>query len=249
MIRTARSLASVLSTFCFLPCAVVFYIVFKNYLPNFFCLITPKRSMMLKKLAASTLYAFRQPASNICLCQSLKFKKIKLEIDNDMPTKNKYRPKTVPQPKITLLGPDKDISVVTMDVASKMCERRGLKLVKIIDIDTKTQRPVYKMMTSNQFLKEDKIHQIKDEKKLNKLKGEKTALISCRIGQGDLDSKINNFRKWLIKMHEVRITVTGDTANEIADEIIKMTQDCSRVVQRREKGDFVKFQLLPPKKT
>lgn len=205
--------------------------------------------MMLKRLTASTLYAFRQPASNVCLCQSLNFKKNKLEIDNDIPTKNKYRPKTVPQLKITLLGPDKDISVVTMDVASKMSERRGLKLVKIIDIDTKTQRPVYKMMTSNQFLKEDKIHQNKDEKNLNKLKGEKTALINCRIGRGDLESKVNNFKKWLTKLHEVRITVTGDTANEIADEIIKMTQDCSRVVQRREKDDSVKFQLLPPKKT
>lgn len=202
---------------------------------------------MLKKLTASALYTFRQPASNVCLCQSLKFKKSKLEVDNDIPTKNKYRPKTVPQPKITLLGPEKDLSVVTMDVASKMCERRGLKLVKIIDIDTKTQRPVYKMMTSKQFLKEDKIHQNKNEKN-NKLKGEKTALISCRIGRCDLESKVNNFRKWLIKLHEIRITVTGDTANEIADEIINMTQDCSRVVQRREKGDSVKFHLLPPKK-
>lgn len=211
--------------------------------------------MMLNRLAASAFYTLRrpinrQPASNICFCQSLKFKKNKLEIDNDVTAANKYRSKTVKQPKITLLGTENDISVVTMDVASKMCERRGLKLVKIIDLDTKTQRPVYKMMTSNQFLKEDnKTNQNKNEKNLNQLKGEKTALINCRIGRGDLESKVNNFRKWLIKLHEVRVTITGDTANEIADEIIKMTQDCSRVVQRREKDDSVKFQLLPPKRT
>lgn len=211
--------------------------------------------MMLNRLAASAFYAFRhpvnrQPVSNVCFCQSLKFKKNKLEIDNDVTATNKYRPKTVRQPKITLLGTEKDIFVVTIDVATKMCERRGLRLVKIIDLDTKTQRPVYKMMTSNQFLKEDtKTNQNKDEKNLNQLKGEKTALINCRIGRSDLESKVNNFRKWLIKLHEVRVTITGDTANEIADEIIKMTQDCSRVVQRREKGDSVKFQLLPPKQT
>ncbi|XP_015365487.1 PREDICTED: translation initiation factor IF-3, mitochondrial-like [Diuraphis noxia] len=209
---------------------------------------------MLKRFATSSLYAIRlpinwQPTSNVCLCRSLEFKKNRLEIDNEGALK-KTRPKTVPLPKITLLGPEKDISVVTMDVASKMCERRGLKLVKIIDIDTKTQRPVYQMMTPNQFLKEDqKSHQKKDEKNHNQLKGEKTVLINCRIGQSDLESKVNNIRKWLSKMYEVRVTVTGDTANEVADEVIKMTQECSRVVQRREKGDSVKFQLLPPKKS
>lgn len=209
--------------------------------------------MMLKRLT-SAVYAFRQPvnlqsACNICFCQSLEFKRNKLEAENE-DTTPKVRPKTVPQPKITLLGPNKDLSVVTMDVASKMCERRGLKLVKIIDLDTKTHRPVYQMMTANEYLKEDsRNHQNKDEKNLNKLKGEKTALINCRIGQSDLESKVNNFRKWLSKMHEVRVTVTGDTANEIADKILKMTEDCSRVVQKREKGDSIRFQLLPPKKT
>lgn len=209
---------------------------------------------MLKILADNTLHAFRhpnhwQPAYNVCLCQSRGFKKSKLEAEDESAVK-KLRPKTVRQPKITLLGPEKDVSIVTIDVASKMCERRGLKLIKIIDIDNKTQRPVYQMMTTNQFLKEDhKNFQKKEETNINKLKGEKTALINCRIGQSDLESKVNNFRKWLGKMHEVRVTVTGDTANEIADEIIKMTQECSRVVQKREKGDTVKFQLLPPKKT
>ncbi|XP_022171660.1 uncharacterized protein LOC111034662 [Myzus persicae] len=209
---------------------------------------------MIKRFAASTLYAIRlpinwQPASNVCLCRSLEFKKSRSEIDNEGALK-KIRPKTVPLPKITLLGLEKDVSVVTMDVASKMCERRGLKLVKIIDIDTKTQRPVYQMMTANQFLKEDhKSHQKKDEKNQNQLKGEKTVLINCRIGQSDLESKVNNIRKWLSKMHEVRVSVTGDTANQVADEVIKMTQEYSRIVQRREKGDTVKFQLLPPKKS
>jgi translation initiation factor IF-3 len=208
---------------------------------------------MIKRIATIALFVFRpqmiyQSAANICFCRSLAFKKNKIEISHDDKLTKKIRPKTVPVPKITLLGPEKDISVVTMDVATKMCERRGLKLVKIIDIDTKTHRPVYQMMTANQFLKEDsKNHQNKDEKIPKKSKSVKTSLINCRIGQADLESKVNNFCKWLNKMHEVRVTITGDTANEIADEIIKKTQECSRVVQRREKGDSVKFQLLPLK--
>lgn len=211
---------------------------------------------MIKNLAANALFAFRQPVKwqpvfNVCFCKSLRFKQNKFEIDNNggVMTK-KPRPKTVPLPKITLLGPDNDLSVVTMDVATKMSERRGLKLVKIIDIDTKTQRPVYQMMTTSQFAKGDrKSDQKKDEKNRSKLKTEKTALINCRIGEADLESKVNHFRKWLKKMHEVRVTVSGDSANEVADKIIKMSEDCSRVVQRREKGDTIKFQLLPPKPT
>lgn len=213
---------------------------------------------MIKTLVASAVVAFRQPAwtrqpaSNVCLCKSLGFKMVKSEIDDTGPAVKKPRPKTVPQPKITLLGPDKELSVVTMDVAAKMSERRGLKLVKIIDIDTKTQRPVYQMMTAAQFLEEEgKSKSNKDGEKVHskKSKSEKTALIHCRIGEADLESKIKNFHKWLNKMHEVRVTVSGDTANEIADKIIEMTQECSKVVQRREKGDSVKFQLLPQKKT
>jgi len=190
------------------------------------------------------------------MCLTLGFKKNQLEINDDSLTAKPYMPKTARQLKITLLGPDKDVSVVTLDVANKMCERRSMKLVKIIDVDTKTQRPVYQMMTANQFLQEESIGKsrsanVNDGKNVatKKTKNEKTALINCRIGRGDLESKVNNFHKWLSKSHEVRVTVTGDMANDVADEIIKMTQDYSRVVQRREKGDSVKFQLLPPKNT
>lgn len=218
---------------------------------------------MLQRFSATVLYALGghrsvnwQPVSNVCMCLTLGFKKNQSEINEDSLTAKPYRPKTARQPKITLLGPDKDVSVVTLDVANKICERRAMKLVKIIDVDTKTQRPVYQMMTANQFLQEEGIGKssstsINDKNNVatNKPKSEKTALINCRIGRGDLESKINNFRKWLSKSHEVRVTVTGDTANDVADEIVKMTYDYSRVVQRREKGDSVKFQLLPPKKT
>lgn len=163
----------------------------------------------------------------------------------------KLRPKTVPVPKITLLGLDRELSVVTMDVAAKICERRGLKLVKIVDIDTKTRRPVYRMLTAAEFIDEDGKSKPNDENGQKdrgvKSKSEKTALVNCRIGEGDLESKVKNFCKWLQKMHEVRVTVSGSTANEIADKIIESTQEYSKVVQRREKGDSVKFQLLPIK--
>lgn len=62
-------------------------------------------------------------------------------------------PKTVPlsknpkhktSPRITLLSGDDKIEITTLDQAKKIAERRQLKLVSILDIDTKTSRPVYK---------------------------------------------------------------------------------------------------------
>lgn len=52
------------------------------------------------------------------------------------------KPKTAP--KITLVGPDHSVSIMNLDEAQKISKRRDLKLVKVVDLDLKTQRPVYK---------------------------------------------------------------------------------------------------------
>lgn len=52
------------------------------------------------------------------------------------------KPKTAP--KITLIAQDQSVQVVNLDEAQRISKRRDLKLVKIIDLDLKTQRPVYK---------------------------------------------------------------------------------------------------------
>ncbi|XP_050440670.1 translation initiation factor IF-3-like [Adelges cooleyi] len=261
MIRNFRSLSALQYVAQCTPCC--YENTFLIFILNSICLLyifikVPK--MSLKHFANAALTVLRhqvmysQPVRNVCQCQILGFKKNDLKttsatMDNEETLKKK-RPKTAPIPKITLIDPDHKLSIVTLDEAAKLCDRRGLKLVKIVDLDTKTQRPVFKMMTANQFVNEDKDKRVrKEEKKTNELKGEKTAIISSRIGQGDLDSKVKNVRKWLCKMYEVRITITGETADDIADNVIKMTEGFSRVVQRRKKGDSVKFQLLPPKQT
>lgn len=58
------------------------------------------------------------------------------------PSKN---PKFKTSPRITLLSSaDSKIEITTLDQAKKIAERRQLKLVSILDFDTKTSRPVYK---------------------------------------------------------------------------------------------------------
>lgn len=55
--------------------------------------------------------------------------------------------KSKPAPKITLVGSDQSVSIVSLDEAQKISKRRDLKLVKIVDSDMKTQRPVYKCVS------------------------------------------------------------------------------------------------------
>lgn len=52
-------------------------------------------------------------------------------------------PKHKTSPRITLLTENK-IEITTLDQARKIAERRQLKLVSIVDFDTKTSRAVYK---------------------------------------------------------------------------------------------------------
>lgn len=57
------------------------------------------------------------------------------------PSKN---PKHKTSPRITLVSPEDKIEITTLDQARKIAERRQLKLVSILDYDTKTSRPLYK---------------------------------------------------------------------------------------------------------
>lgn len=53
-------------------------------------------------------------------------------------------PKHKTSPKVTLISPEDKIEITTLDQAKKIAERRQLKLVSIMDFDTKTNRAVYK---------------------------------------------------------------------------------------------------------
>lgn len=60
------------------------------------------------------------------------------KVDESLPRKPRL------SPKITLISEANKIEIMTLDAAKKLSTRRDLKLVKIMDLDTKTQRSVYK---------------------------------------------------------------------------------------------------------
>ncbi|XP_058459328.1 translation initiation factor IF-3, mitochondrial [Malaya genurostris] len=153
--------------------------------------------------------------------------------------------------KITLVGTDETVTIVSIDEAQKISKRRDLKLVKIIDLDIKTHRPVYKLMTSAEFLTEDlKRRQKKNMNREEKsIKGNKLLSISARITNHDLNSKCQNVMKWLKKNYEVRVVVSGDgdkTKQEaVAARFEETIKGIGKIVQQRFSENNLRFTILP----
>jgi translation initiation factor IF-3 len=66
-------------------------------------------------------------------------------VKDEAPATAKKSSKEASSPKITLID-DQKIEIVSLEAAKKLSKRRDLKLVKVIDLDAKTQRAVYKLM-------------------------------------------------------------------------------------------------------
>jgi translation initiation factor IF-3 len=130
------------------------------------------------------------------------------------PTATTRKHKSDSGPIITLIGTDNNPSVVPLSDAEKIAKRRDLKLVRIVDLDTKTQRPIYQLMTGAQYYTEDrKLRKEKSAKKGSGFKGDKLVTLSHRITPHDISSKLKNVTKWLSKTYEVRVVINGDNGN------------------------------------
>ncbi|XP_029174571.1 uncharacterized protein LOC114943158 isoform X2 [Nylanderia fulva] len=130
-------------------------------------------------------------------------------------TEKKQRPKTVPVPKITLLSPDDRMTVTVLEEAQRLAKRRKFVLVKISDLDSKTQRPVYKLTSSILDKEEDVTENVEaDGKDKQRFKETKIFFISAKIAENDLLTKTKNMVKLLEKEHKVKIVITLDGISE-----------------------------------
>lgn len=121
--------------------------------------------------------------------------------------------KTAVIPKITLVQGD-IVSITTLEEAQKLSKRRDLKLVKIVDEDTKTQRPIYKLMTANEYHAEDlKQREQKKKSKEGAIKGEKLIIFNYNIAKHDVETNMKKILKWVEKLYEVRVVINGDASN------------------------------------
>ncbi|XP_011637284.1 uncharacterized protein LOC105427315 [Pogonomyrmex barbatus] len=133
------------------------------------------------------------------------------ELDN---TVKKPRPKTVPVPKITLVSPDNSITVTVLEEAQRLAKRRNFTLVKVSDLENKTQRPLYKLVNSTDILeKTDTIEATQDADETIQIKSNKyTKLlyVSAKIAEHDLRTKMKNLVKLLIKGYKTKVIITLD---------------------------------------
>ncbi|KAF7273962.1 mitochondrial translation initiation factor 3 [Rhynchophorus ferrugineus] len=159
--------------------------------------------------------------------------------------------KTPILPKITLVHSN-GMEITTLEEAQKVAKRRDLKLVKLIDADTKTQRPIYKLMTGTEYYREDLKQREHKKSQKSGFKGEKVLMIGHNISEHDLKIHINKILKWIEKRCEVKVVLNSDKdhikkAEDIYSYMENSLRDYGRVVQMRKKGSDIKFQVLPPK--
>ncbi|XP_017039223.1 translation initiation factor IF-3 [Drosophila ficusphila] len=169
-------------------------------------------------------------------------------------TKDTRNPKA-PTQKITLIQQNQSMSITTLEEAQKLAKRRELHLLRLEQSDAKTGRPMFKLVTSAEMLSDDSDQSKSSNEKGKEKKSEKSLTIGARITEHDLSSRLKNISKWLAKRHEVRILIQGNasgsdesSAERIVKAIelaIKEPQVIGRIVQKRSKGAFVKFSILP----
>ncbi|KAL5288788.1 HRASLS family protein [Megaselia abdita] len=154
--------------------------------------------------------------------------------------------------KVTLLGTNNATTITSLEEAQKISKRRNLKLVQVQEFDSKTHRPVYKLLSQAELLvKED----LKKSNQNQQKKSEKMLTVGSRIGDNDLNSRLKNIVKWLGKQHEVRVLIEGkandiencDKIVEKMEQAIKEPELVGKIVQKRTKGNNYKFSIVPVK--
>lgn len=147
--------------------------------------------------------------------------------DDDV--KKPPRPKTVPVPRITLVSPDNSTTVTVLEEAQRLAKRRNLTLIKVSDLEAKSQRPIYKLVSSTGILEEfDEDTKDAETDRRDKIVQKDTKLfyISAKITEHDLQTKTKNVLRQLTKRHKVKIVITLDGADGVSSVILPSIPLC-----------------------
>lgn len=110
-----------------------------------------------------------------------------------------------------------------------------------------------RLMTGTEYHAEEikRREEKKESRKEQHIKAEKLLTLSSKISDHDLQSKIAKVVKWIEKLHEVRVVVSGgESEMQKMEKIAAMIEEeatkvAGRSVQKRIKNGEIKFSLLP----
>lgn len=133
----------------------------------------------------------------------------------------------ITSPEVRVIGPDDGmLGVLTIEEALQKADEAGLDL---IEVSPKAEPPVCRIMDFGSF-KYQKEKEIKKQRAQSKEVEVKGIRLSLRIGEGDLNIRLEQAKKFLEKGNKVRIEIIlrgrekahGERAVEIANRFHKM---------------------------
>lgn len=132
------------------------------------------------------------------------------EKDPNAPQTKPKKQNPLTSPEITLVSGD-EVCKISLVEAEKLSKRRKLKLVRVLDYDTKTERPLYKLMSTLEYFEEEKRSKSKKAKERSTLvKEEKLLTLSTKSGEHDVETRLKQGIKLLKKRHLVRFVVAHE---------------------------------------
>src|SRR5690349_24359412 len=111
----------------------------------------------------------------------------------------------------------------------------------------------FRLMTGSEYHAEEikKREEKKEARKEQHIKSEKLLTLNSKITQHDLESKIAKCTKWIEKLHEVRVVVSGSesdvqkTENIVSTIEQEMAKISGRILQKRIKNGEARFSIMP----
>lgn len=91
----------------------------------------------------------------------------------------------------------------------------------------------------------------KEARKEQHIKSEKLLTLTSKITEHDLNSKIAKCVKWIEKLHEIRVSISGDDKDkQKTDKMIAAIEEgvkpvAGRILQKRTKDGIIKFSIMP----
>ncbi|XP_066589889.1 translation initiation factor IF-3 [Prorops nasuta] len=168
----------------------------------------------------------------------------------DSPNQKKPKPKTIRIPQITLYLLDNSITTTTLENAMKIAKRRSLKLVKECEFDKVKETPIYRLVSSSQYLEDTyEIDDNEDEnkKQSSKERKQKIFIISGTSADHDIQIKIKQMEKLLKQKYSVKVTIQGDTEKAVntGKKIKQGLQEYGDIKEKLAKKNNLNLSISP----